>query len=122
MNLTKYTPLQWNEFRNINLQATFCQFSATLTTRSLTLPDLSPSQQERLLLINGLFKQGFSASDIADYLNRHDLSTPSGKTYYPELVWVTNKKFSNRLDREHAFTLTISEQRFVTPMTGEDNG
>ena len=113
---------RWSDFRKINLEATFFQFSVALTTRSLTLPDLSPSQQERLLLITGLFKQGFTASDIADYLNRHYLTTPHGKMYYPELVWVTNKKFTDRLDRLRNITLTKSEERLVTPSMGDGNG
>lgn len=121
MNITKFTPSQWNSFRNINLQDSFFVFKLTLTTRSLTLPELKQDQEHRLFTIKELFENGLSAKQIADHLNDRNHRTPSGKKYYPELVWVTNNKFIKRLQRRQYGTVTVSDQYIVATRYGGNN-
>lgn len=92
-----------------------------MTTRSLTLPELKQEQEHRLLIIRELFESGLSAKQIADHLNDRNHRTPSGKKYYPELVWVTNNKFIKRLQRRQYMTVTVSDQYIVTARYGEKN-
>ena len=103
------------------MRDSFLVFKITLTTQSLTLPDLQPDQENRLSTIKELFDIGFTAKQIAENLNARNLRTPSGKKYYPELVWVTNNKFTKRLQRQQWVTVTISDPFIATAWCGGNN-
>jgi len=38
--------------------------------------------------------------EISEYLNKQSIKTPQNLNYYPELVFVTRKKYKNRKIRE----------------------
>lgn len=68
-------------------------------TRVLTLPPLSDERLFRLNLINDLYGQVMDYRQIAYYLNDHGIETPHGGRYTPKLVWLTQKKYTDRLER-----------------------
>jgi hypothetical protein len=46
---------------------------------------------KKLQLIDTLYRKGWSSVEIANYLNERGILTPSGKAYYPKLVWGAQK-------------------------------
>jgi hypothetical protein len=46
-----------------------------------------------------LHERGLTSAQIADELNARGILTPKGLHYYPELVFVTRRKFEKRLER-----------------------
>ena len=55
---------------------------------------------KRLELIYSLHKKGLSNKDISEYLNNKNLKTfRTNDNYTPKLIWITLKKFKNRLIR-----------------------
>lgn len=56
-----------------------------------------------------------SNKDIAQYLNDRNLKTPKGKSYYGNLIWVTLKKYRDRLERKNtkAEIVWTKEQLFI---------
>ena len=93
--------LRWSEIHYINLDPTsfYLRIGIEVYTRVLTLPPLSDERLFRLNLINDLYGQGMDSRQISDYLNDHGIVTPRGGRYTPKLVWVTQKKFTDRLER-----------------------
>ena len=80
----------------------------TVRTRILTLPELPKKRLERLNLIHDLHCAGMNDREIADHLNGLGLETPRGGSYSAKLVWVTLKKFKDRLERLEDTTLTVN--------------
>ena len=80
----------------------------TVRTRTLTLPELPKKHLERLNLIQDLHCAGVNDREIADHLNGLGLETPRGGSYSAKLVWVTLKKFKERLERLEDTTLTVN--------------
>lgn len=68
-------------------------------TRSLSLNVIPDGRLERLKLIDSLYGKGWVSVEIANHLNEQGIRTPSGKAYYPKLVWVTQKKYKRRNTR-----------------------
>lgn len=93
--------LQWNVIRYINPQliSFFLKLSIEFYTRVLTCPSLSDERLFRLNLINDLYVQGMVSRQIAGYLNGHGIVTPRGGGYTPNLVCVTQKKFTDRIEQ-----------------------
>jgi hypothetical protein len=83
-----------------------------LVTRSLSLNAIPDGRLERLQLIDALYEKGWNSVEIANHLNEQGMSTPSGKAYYPKLVWVTYDKFNRRAKRSIAQDLNINEMKF----------
>ena len=74
---------------------------------------LNPQRTERLKLIKSLSDDGMSNVEIFDYLNTRGLKTPTGKDYYPKLIWVTLKKHNNRLERSRSYKVIRVVERLV---------
>lgn len=109
----KSIPLQWSEFPiKHNWKDVIVKFTATMVTRSLSLNDILESRLERLKLINFLYESGGSSIEIADHLNENGILTPTGKAYYPKLVWVTQNNFKLRIKRRFDNEYVISDVRF----------
>ena len=79
----------------------------TVRTRTLTLPELPKNRLERLNLIHDLHCAGMGDRKIAEHLNGLALKTPRGGSYSAKLIWVTLKKFKERLERLEDTTLTV---------------
>ena len=88
---------QWIEIINLDPTSFYLRISIEFYTRVLKFPSLSDERLFRLNLINDLYGQGMDSQQIADYLNDHGIVTPRGGRYTPKLVWVTQKKVSDRL-------------------------
>ena len=71
---------------------------------------------KRLELIYNLHKKGLSNKDISEYLNNKNLKTfRTNDIYTPKLIWMTLKKFKNRLMRNKDTIIQIRECLYVTP-------
>jgi len=57
------------------------------------IPSKSNSRHD---FIMSLHREGMSDQQIADYLNDKNIKTPTGLSYYPELVFVTRRKIAIR--------------------------
>jgi len=100
-NIVKYTPLPWSRFYYIYCKGEeyFVDHTAWVVTHDLSIPRMSAEQERRLALILSLNNSGLTTTQIAELFNRLELATPTGTTYTPKLVWVTLKKYRNRLER-----------------------
>jgi hypothetical protein len=87
-------------------------FTVELTTRQLTLNHIPGRRQERHRLIEQLHESGLSDKQIASELNRRGITTPSGKQYYQELVFVTRRKLRMRAERYSVPQFIVSDIRF----------
>jgi hypothetical protein len=67
-------------------------FDVLLKTRSLSLNLIPDERVERHKLIVQLHESGLDDSEIAEFLNLRGIKTPTGRTYYRELVFVTRRK------------------------------
>ena len=85
----------------------------TVVTRSLSLNVIPDGRLERLQLIDALYQKGWNSVEIANHLNERGILTPSGKAYYPKLVWVTQRKFRQRLSRHSRKQLEIGSLIFL---------
>lgn len=68
---------------------------------------------ERLQLIDALYQKGWSSVEIAKHLNERGILTPTGKAYYPKLIWVTHNKFKRREARRQTKGLDITRMGFT---------
>ena len=79
-------------------------------TKSLSNVRLSDERLYRLNLIKSLSDMGLTTAEISDALNIRQIKTPRGLEYTPKIVWVTLKKFNDRLEREkHLEIVNLSE-------------
>ena len=74
-------------------------FEITAVTSKLTIPQLPKEREDRLEFIYQLHLDGYSNKQISECLNSRGIKTPRGKTYSQKLIWVTLKKYKNRLER-----------------------
>ena len=113
----------WNEMRitygNFKL---FIDFKVVIETKRLSIVNISSDRLYRLQLMKSLKDNGFSNSEISEFLNVNGIRPlRTDKPYSPKLVWMSLKKYQNRLDRYNTDTLVeLSETLCVTPFT-EDN-
>jgi hypothetical protein len=56
---------------------------------------------------------GLNSVQIANYLNERGILTPSGKMYYPKLVWVTHNKFKHRAIRSLTIDMELNDMRYT---------
>ena len=56
---------------------------------------------------------GMSNKEITDYFNDRNILTPNGKQYTQKNVWVTMKKYRNRLDRFNSFKVVEKTEKLI---------
>ena len=78
-----------------------------LYTRSFCQFNLNPEREQRLKLIYDLSNQGCSNKKISDFFNEVGLTSPRGTSYSQKLIWVTLKKYKERLNRKKFSTYSI---------------
>ena len=110
--ITKFTPSQWNRFRNIKCEDVDYGYDIKVVTQILTLKDISEDQLKRLRLIETLYQRGLNSVEISDFLNRHQISTPTGLSYNPKIVWVTHDKFQKRKQRINSTVVSVEQDYF----------
>lgn len=89
-----------------------CRFEVTLTTKSLSLSDISEESQYRHQLILDLHSKGYSDTEISNYLNKNEILTPKGKLYYFNLVSVTRRKLRLREIKKTSFSYELGRLIF----------
>ena len=120
---SKFNPLLWNEFRmTYGHYKLFIDFKVVIETKRLSIVNISSDRLYRLQLMKSLKDNGFSNSEISEFLNVNGIRPPrTDKPYSPKLVWMSLKKYQNRLDRYYTDTLVeLSETLCVTPFTKEN--
>ena len=88
-------------------------FSIEITTKSLTVVNISDKTTRRLKWLMGLRNDGFSNKEMSDFLNDQGILSPKGKKYSPKLIWVTLKKYENRLKRSKEYKITKVVERLI---------
>jgi len=89
-------PSLWNKLQIIHL---IIDFVVEIETNSLSMISLNEGRFNRLDYIYKLHNDGWSNLDISTHLNDRGILTPTGKKYYPNLVWGTLSKYRKRLER-----------------------
>ena len=109
--------LQWNEFkRTYQDYKLFFKFNILIETNQLGQFQLSKERIKRLELIYSLHKTGYTNREICDYLTRKKLKTfRTNKDYTPKLIYMTIKKYKNRLSRNKSRLISLREGLYVTP-------
>jgi DNA-binding transcriptional MerR regulator len=88
-------------------------FEIEITTKSLSLVNLNETRTERLEWLFSLRENGYSNKEISDYLNNRGIRSPNGKVYSPKLIWITLKKYQNRLKRSKGYQITNVVERLI---------
>lgn len=103
--------LQWNK---LEMTCLVVDFIIEMTTKSLSLVNLNEMRTERLEWLFSLRENGCSNKEISNYLNYRGIRSPNGKVYSPKLMWVTLKKYQNRLKRSNDYQITsVVEKLFI---------
>ena len=111
---TWQNPLQWNEFRRIyGNYRLFIQYNTLIETSQTSLIGLNHNRVRRLDLIKNLSDKGMSNREISDFLNSMGIKTPKGKDYYPNLIWVTLKKYRKRLERKNSYKIIRTGEKLM---------
>ena len=110
--------LQWNKFkRTYQDYKLFFKFNILIETNQLGQFQLSKERIKRLELIYSLHKTGYTNREICDCLTRKKLKTfRTNKYYTPKLIYMTIKKYKNRLSRNKSRLISLREGLYVTPM------
>ena len=113
--------LQWNKFkRTYQDYKLFFKFNILIETNQLGQFQLSKERIKRLELIYSLHKIGYTNREICDFLNRKKLKTfRTNKYYTPKLIYMTIKKYKNRLSRNRSRLISLREGLYVTPFLKE---
>ena len=88
-------------------------FIIEITTKSLSLVNLNETRTERLEWLLSLRENGYANKEISDYLNNRSVLSPNGKAYSPKLIWVTLKKYQDRLKRSKEYQITNVVERLI---------
>jgi hypothetical protein len=101
----------------------FIDFKVVIETKRLSIVNISSDRLYRLKLMKSLKDNGFSNSEISEFLNVNGIRPlRTDKPYSPKLVWMSLKKYQHRLDRYDTDTLVeLSETLCVTPLTKENS-
>jgi len=103
--------LQWNK---LEMTCLVVDFIIEMTTKSLSLVNLNEMRTERLEWLFSLRENGYSNKEISNYLNYRGIRSPNGKVYSAKLMWVTLKKYQNRLKRSNDYQITsVVEKLFI---------
>ena len=110
--------LQWNKFKHTYQDyKLFFKFNILIETNQLGQFQLSKERIKRLELIYSLHKTGYTNREICDFLNRKKLRTfRTNKYYTSKLIYMTIKKYKNRLSRNRSRLISLREGLYVTPM------
>ena len=110
--------IQWNKFkRTYQDYKLFFKFNILIETNQLGQFQLSKERIKRLELIYSLHKTGYTNREICDCLTRKKLKTfRTNKDYTPKLIYMTIKKYKNRLSRNKSRLISLREGLYVTPM------
>ena len=84
-------------------------FNVLITTRILSQSRISEEKTDRHKIISELCNDGFSGKQISEYLNEHQINTPTGLEYYPRLIWITRKKMRRTKERSLDVKSNLSE-------------
>ena len=76
------------------------------------LPDVSENKLKLMLLLSDEY--GWSNREITDYFNSNNIKTPTNLTYSPKLIWVSMKKYKNRLNRLNTDTILSVKEMIYT--------
>ena len=108
---------QWNEFkRTYQDYKLFFKFNILIETNQLGQFQLSKELIKRLELIYSLYKTGYTNREICNCLTRKKLKTfRTNKDYTPKLIYMTIKKYKNRLSRNKSRLISLREGLYVTP-------
>jgi hypothetical protein len=101
---------QWNK---LQMTCLVVGFIIEITTKSLSLVNLNETRTERLEWLFSLRENGYSNKEISDYLNNRGIRSPNGKVYSPKLIWITLKKYQNRLKRSKEYQITNVVERLI---------
>ena len=92
--------LRWNRFRiTYSDYRLFIRYNIIVETQRLSVVRIGQNRSDRLELMVRLSDEGYSNKEISEYLNRHNIRTPKGLEYYPNLVWSTLFKYRRRQQR-----------------------
>ncbi len=84
----------WSNFRIIyGNYRLFIQYNVLIETSQTSLIGLDDKRVQRLEFIKTLSDEGMTNREISDFLNSLEIKTPKGKSYYPNLIWSTLKKY-----------------------------
>ena len=104
---------QWSSFPILfSMKDVVCIFNVLITTRILSQSRISEDKTDRHKIISKLCNDGFSDKEISEYLNEHQINTPTGLEYYPRLIWITRKKMRKMEKRSLDVNSNITEIGF----------
>ena len=87
-----------------------------IETNKLGVFRIRNKRLKRLELIYSLHEKGLSNKEISEYLNNKNIKTFRTDSFYtPKLIWMTLKKYKNRLLRNKDNIIQIKECLYVTP-------
>ncbi len=87
-------------------------FDVCVRTRNLSLNLISEERLGRHSLIEQLRDEGLDDKEIAQFLNLCGVKTPTGLSYYQELVFVTRRKIRMRNERTREKIVEIGKLNF----------
>jgi DNA-binding GntR family transcriptional regulator len=112
---------QWSRFLLLSYDSKIrCRFEVIITTKLLTLKVIKDENQFRHKLILDLHLNGFTDTEISNYLNENNILTPKGKKYYLELVSATRRKLRLRNIRKNQSSYEIGKLIFDSNGTLND--
>lgn len=119
LNIAKTSPLPWNKFRYISKDPKdwYLNVVVTVTTRALTIPEISADRRFRLTQIYELHRFGLNDHEIANFLNTLTIKPPRTKAYTGKLVWGARKKYEARLKRAADTSLIVERVLPVIVLT-----
>jgi hypothetical protein len=113
MCYSKLTPLRWNKFPiTYEVSDVVLVFDVILRTRALSLNLIPDERVKRHQLLLQLHEAGLDDREIAEFFNLSGIRTPTGKTYYKELVFVTRRKICLRETRKSREEMSVQNIKF----------
>ena len=86
------------------------RFKVSLTSQGTPLPILDKDQIATLDEMVRLSGEGLNSREIAERMNETGWKPKSVGSFYGKLVWVSLKKYRQRLVREREYTVEVSEE------------
>ena len=105
-----------NTYGNYKL---FIDFKVVIETKRLSIVNISSDRLYRLQLMKSLKDNGFSNSEISEFLNVNGIRPlRTDKPYSPKLVWMSLKKYDRRIERYNSPNqiISIEEDLRVQPL------
>ena len=95
----------------------FLRFSIIVESNDLGLFRIGTDRLLRLKLMKKLKDEGYNSKEISEFLNINGIKPlRTDNPYTPKLVWVTLKKYQNRLDRIGNNRITqFKEGLYISP-------